>query len=141
MQNTACGVSGVMIQLRLVKTAEEEASNHGEDHQDHLPHRAQVLRWLVSPWANLDRIVCIDSYFASVAATLELKKIGLRYIGVVKTATRRFPMAYLQGLELQKQGDCKGLIMREGGRYIAPLVRVDASVNQFKHFQLIYQTR
>jgi hypothetical protein len=41
--------------------------------------------------------------------------IGFRFIGVVKTATRRFPMAYLQGLELQKQGDCKGLIMKEGG--------------------------
>jgi Transposase IS4 len=127
IQNAACGVSGVMIWLRLVKTAEEEASNHGEDHQDHLPHGAQVLRWLVSPWANSDWIVCADSYFASVTAALELKKIGLRFIGVVKTATRRFPMAYLQGLELQKQGDRKGLIMKEGGRYISPLICVDGS--------------
>jgi Transposase IS4 len=112
IQNVACGQSGVMIRLKLVKTAQEEASNHQEDHQDDLPHGAQVLKVLVLPWSNLDWIVCTDSYFASVAVALELKKIGLRFIGVVKTATRRFPMAYLQGLELQKRGDRKGLIMR-----------------------------
>jgi Transposase IS4 len=72
IQNAACVVSRVMIRLRLVKTAEEEASKRGEDHQDHLPHGAQVLCWLVSPWANSDRIVCADSYFASVIAALEL---------------------------------------------------------------------
>jgi Transposase IS4 len=103
-----------MIRLKLVKTAQEEASNQEETSS--LPHGAQVLKDLVMLWANSDQIVCVDSYFASVAAAfLELKKIGLRFIGVVKTArTRRFPMAYLQGLELQKRGDRKGLIMRGG---------------------------
>jgi hypothetical protein len=46
-----------------------------------------------------------------------MKKIGLRFIGVVKTATRRFPMAYLQILELEKRGDPKGLIMRGGDQH------------------------
>jgi Transposase IS4 len=113
IQNAACSQSGVMIWLKLVKTAQEDASNHQEgDHQDDLPHGAQVLKALVLPWSNLDRTVCADSYFASVAAVIKLKKIGLRFIGVIKTAARRFPMAYLQGLELQKRGDRKGLIMR-----------------------------
>jgi hypothetical protein len=49
IQNVACGKSGVMIRLKLVKTAEEEASNHQEDHQDHLPPEAKVLKSLVLP--------------------------------------------------------------------------------------------
>jgi hypothetical protein len=74
-----------------------------------------VLQYVVFPWSNTDRIVCADSYFASVCAALEMKRIGLRFIGVIKTATRRVPMAYLQGLELQQRGDCKGQIKRGGG--------------------------
>jgi Transposase IS4 len=101
-----------MLCLKLVKAAEEEASNQEDANQEHLPHGAQVLKSLVSPWSNSDHIVCADSYFALVTAAVELKKIGLRFIGVVKTGTRRFPMAYLQGLELQKRGDRKGLIMQ-----------------------------
>jgi hypothetical protein len=31
IQNTACGQSGVMIRLKLVKTAQEEASNNQEE--------------------------------------------------------------------------------------------------------------
>jgi Transposase IS4 len=118
IQNAACSKSGVMIQLKVVKTAEEEASNQEEadDEDNHLPHGAQVLKYLVLPWANSDSAICADLYFASVTAALEMKKIGLRCIGVIKTATRRFPMAYLQGLELEKQGDRKALIRRgEGG--------------------------
>jgi Transposase IS4 len=106
-----------MIRLKVVKTAEEEASNQEEadNEDDHLPHGAQVLKYLVLPWANSDRVICADSYFASVTAALEMKQIGLRFIGVIKTATRRFPMAYLQGLELEKRGDRTALIKRRGG--------------------------
>jgi hypothetical protein len=39
-------------------------------------------------------------------------RLGLRFIGVVKTATRQFPMGYLSQLELQQRGDRKGLMMR-----------------------------
>ena len=51
-------------------------------------HGCNVLVELVRPWANTDRVVCADSYFASVQAALRLKKMGLRFIGTVKTATR-----------------------------------------------------
>ena len=56
-----------------------------------LLHGTQVLKGLVIPWANSDRVVCADSYFASVGAVEELKRIGLRFIGVINTATRRYP--------------------------------------------------
>jgi Transposase IS4 len=128
IQNAECGRSGVMIRLKLVKTATEEASNHQDEEEStsSLPHGAQVLRCLVSPWANVDHVVCMDSYFASVAAALEMKSIGLRFIGVVLTAPRRrFPMAYLQGLEPQKRGDWKGLIMRSTGPSLLAFVWMD----------------
>ena len=36
----------------------------------------------------------------------------MRFIGVVKTATRQYPMAYLLRVALQDRGDRKGLITR-----------------------------
>ena len=64
------------------------------------------------PWGNTDRIVCAESYFASVSAAKELWKYGLRSIGVIKTATRQFPMAYLSNIEFQKRVDMSGFLTR-----------------------------
>ena len=49
--------------------------------------------------------MCADSYFASVEAALSLKASGLRFIGVVKTAHRRFPLSSLAARELGARGD------------------------------------
>jgi len=124
IQNAACGRSGIMLNLRIVKTAAEDATNlHEQDgnDSDDLPHGGVILKKLVLPWAQSDRIVCADSYFASVTAAKELMNIGLRFIGVVKTATRKFPMAYLSSLELQARGDRKGLttVDSDGIRFVA----------------------
>ena len=49
---------------------------------------------------------CVDSYlFTSVGAAKELYRNGLRFIGVVKTATRGFPKAFLASVELNQRGD------------------------------------
>ena len=63
------------------------------------------------PWANTDKLVVGDSYFASVTTAIEMKKIGLRFIGVVKTATKGYPMQYLQSIPLlDGKGDMRGLM-------------------------------
>ena len=65
----------------------------------------------MQPWANTDRVVCADSYFASVQAALRLKAMGLRFIGTVKTATKGFPMHFLQRVLLPNgKGDCRALL-------------------------------
>ena len=111
IQDAACGRSKIMIRLKLVKTSTEEAADSiAEDDQGHL-HGTKVLLNLILPWANSDRVVCADSYFASVGAAETLKRIGLRFIGVVKTATKRFPMKHLSQIELVNRGDRRGLIM------------------------------
>ena len=100
-----------MIQLKIVKTAEEEnASVVTED--DGNNHGTNVLKFLVEAWVRTDRCVCADSYFASVNAVTVLRMMGLRFIGVVKTATKKFPMSYLSNLELVQHGDYKGLVAR-----------------------------
>ena len=112
IQDAACGKSGVMIRLRIVKSANDhdEVEDSTFMHEDGLLHGTKVLIDLISPWANTDRVVCADSYFASKMAADKLKEIGLRFIGVVKTATRGFPMAYLSKIELCERGEKEGVI-------------------------------
>ena len=75
-----------------------------------VPHGALVLRHLVEPWKRSQRVVCADSYFASVFATEYLRSIGFRFIGVVKTTTRRYRMKALAAVELQNRWDRKVLL-------------------------------
>ena len=100
-----------MIQLKIVKTAEEEnASAVTDDNGNN--HGTNVLKFLVEPWVRTDHCVCADSYFASVNAVTVMRTMGLRFIGVVKMATKKFPMSYLSNLELVQCGDYKGLVAR-----------------------------
>ena len=120
IQSAACGRSGIMIRLKLVKTADEEDRRQDETQDagaedDGLLHGASVMKELVLSWLHTDRIVCGDSYFASVPAAQMLSRNGMRCIGVVKTATRHYPIAYLSRVELHDHGDRKGLVTR-GGR-------------------------
>jgi hypothetical protein len=72
-----------------------------------------VLKFLVTPWKFSNRVVCADSYFASVPAARQLLNWGLKFIGVVKTATRMFPMKYLSEIELAERGDRKGIVAND----------------------------
>ena len=51
-----------LIILKYTKNEEEK-----QDDIDNLPHGKKLLNELVMPWANTNRIVCEDSYFASVS--------------------------------------------------------------------------
>ena len=79
-----------MIWIRIVKPAKNEEDQ--KDNRDNPPHGIKVLKELVMPYANTYRIACADSYFASVPAAGEFWTHGLRFIGVIKTATRHFTM-------------------------------------------------
>jgi hypothetical protein len=113
IQNSACGRSGVLLRLKIVKTVTEGEEEPEEAIGDGLNHGTKVLKFLVEPWSRSDRVVCADSYFASVNAAEELKRMGLRFIGVVKTATKNFPMTFLSGIELQQRGDFRGLFTKD----------------------------
>lgn len=116
IQNAACGRSGVMLRLKLVKGVDlvgEDTPVRDDCNNDQsasLLHGTQVLKAVVSPWFGTNRIVCADSYFASVGAAKELYRNGLRFIGVVKTATKGFPKTYLTSVELHQRGDFLALL-------------------------------
>ena len=55
IQNAACGYSGVMIQLKIVKTAEEENASAVTD-DDGNNHGTNVLKFLVEPWVRTDAV-------------------------------------------------------------------------------------
>ena len=110
IHNAACGQSGILMHIRIVKSAKNEEEQ--QDDRDNLPNGKKVLKELVIPWDNTDRIVCADSYFVSVPAAEEFWKHGLRFIGIIKTATPESPMAYLSNIEFQNRGDMSGLLTR-----------------------------
>ena len=51
--------SGIMMRLRIVKAAKNEEER--QDERDNIPHGTKVMKELVMPWANTDRIICADS--------------------------------------------------------------------------------
>ncbi len=65
IQDSACGRSGIMLHLELVTTAEDEVRRSGESDSQML-HGTAIACRLVAPWAGSHRVVCADSYFASV---------------------------------------------------------------------------
>jgi hypothetical protein len=108
IQNACCAESGVMIRLRIRKSKAVDSL----DLDPSQGHGTGVLRDLVLPWAETGRIVVADSFFASVEAAQVLYRIGLRFVGVVKTATKRYPMASLNKVQMPTRGIWKGLIHR-----------------------------
>lgn len=104
LQNAACGRSGIMMRLHVVSSAKHQRA-HASEEDTGVGHGTAILKRLVRPWAASRRIVCADSYFASVEAAVELRRMGLGFVGVVKTATRGFPMNTLSRLEMAARGD------------------------------------
>ena len=84
-----------MIILKIFKTCPEEAVDSIVEYYNGMLHGTKVLISLIIPRDNSNCVVCADSYFTSVGYVKMLKQIGLRFIGVVKTATKQFPMKHL----------------------------------------------
>ena len=70
----------------------------------------QVLLDMLDQWASSDRVVCVNSFFASIGEAEKLKEIKLGFIAVMKTAIKRFPMAYLPCIKRTYLGETAVLI-------------------------------
>ena len=71
IQNSADGQSGIMLCLKIVTTSVETSANNQHEDDDNvevLHHGIQLLKDLVMPWDNTDKILCADLYFALVGA-------------------------------------------------------------------------
>ena len=95
IQNASGVFSGIMMQLKLVKTSSKEDLHSPEEH-DGLLHGIKIMLDTFQPCINKQRhVVSTYSYFDSVQACDDMKKRGLRFIGVVNTETRGFYMEKL----------------------------------------------
>ena len=94
-----------------------KGGSHHDNAEIGVTRGAAVFMELVLLWVNTHRIVCADSYFASVTAAESIYLNGLKFIGVVNTATRKYPMAHLSSQELEKRGDRYGLVKRKTSPY------------------------
>jgi Transposase IS4 len=137
IQNAACGRTGIMCRLKVVKTTRESRDEENEEDEAGalrgLNHGTKVLLKLTSPWWMSNRVVVADSYFASVECAKELIRRHLKFIGVVKTSHREFPLQHLQQVELSERGDRYGLVTRnqEGVPHLLSFVWMDQELQYF----------
>lgn len=108
LQNLADVTSGVMLRLKIVKSAQEEraaaADDDGDNDEAEGGKGTRVLLDLTAPWHDTGRLVTADAYFASVEAALAMKAKGLFFIGNVKQCHKKFPMQFLANTILAKRG-------------------------------------
>ncbi len=86
LQDTAYGRSGIMLRLELVTTAED--AKRRSDNHTHIAHGTAVARRLLTPGAGSGRVVCADSHLASVQTAETILEMGMKFIGMVKNATK-----------------------------------------------------
>ena len=84
--------SGIMVNLEINEG--KEAMKEKRWQRELGAGTATTLR-LSEPWHGSGRIVCGDSWFASVKTAIELRRKGLFFTGIVKTAHRMFPLKAL----------------------------------------------
>lgn len=113
IQNAACIDSNIMIQLKLVKSKEDEerleSRRSDKEERTELNHGTKVVLDLTKPWNHTGREIIGDSAFASVATAVECMKKGNNFTGCVKTATKEFPMQELDDHVFVRRGERKAL--------------------------------
>jgi len=111
LKSIADGSTGALLRLDIMegkrRNSQKEFANFGAG-------TAQVLR-LSKNYFGSGRLIIGDSAFSSVKTCLECKARGLFYAGVVKSAHKQFPKAYLTNwLENHKGRNNRGkfILMR-----------------------------
>ena len=89
----SCGETKIMLQLEI---QEGKVPMQGKEYaKDYGSGTSSSLR-LTRYWSGSDRTVVADSAFASLKTAEALHKHrGLRFIGLVKTAHKQYPKAWL----------------------------------------------
>lgn len=113
-KSAACGYSGIIIQIEIQEGKDAMrlkrfAPTHGAG--------ASTTFRLTEPWHGQGRTVIGDSWFGSVTCLLLLRSVGTYFMGMVKTATRMYPMQYMkQWYEAENQRrDAQGNRIPWGG--------------------------
>lgn len=107
--------SRVVLHLEIQKGVDFQRKRKYAD--VHNQGTALTLR-LTEAYHGTGRIVCGDSAFSSVACALACRAVGLDYMGIVKSATTRFPRKHLlesqyanRGDQIVLQGEAEGVML------------------------------
>jgi hypothetical protein len=100
IKTLACFTSRILIQMEFAEGKEVMCTKEYERAYGHTT--ATTLR-LSTPWANTDRVIAGDSWFASFKCAVALmQELGLYFLGVVKTNTAGFPNSALDRCSKEK---------------------------------------
>ena len=86
------------LRLKRVKEDDDYSSTDTKDDSAVLLHGVKVLKELSSPWSGSCRLDCAYYYFSSVEAAEVMEQEGLKFIEIVKTATKMIPIKHLQSI-------------------------------------------
>ena len=80
IQNVSCGKSGITLRMELVTTAEEEKQKL---YEGGYKQETAVISRLVMQWTGRARVVCVDSYSASVETANTLNLMVVKFTGII----------------------------------------------------------
>ena len=97
IKDTACGVSGIFIRFKIVKGVTDYGNNYsGND----LLYGKKLLLHLVKFWCNTNWLDSEYFDFEFVSESELMVRNGFKFVGVIKTDTRKFPLAHLSRIEI-----------------------------------------
>jgi len=129
IKNVACVTVGIMLVLELVASADEM---HGRAHwAEGFASTALLLR-LLQCFAGTGRTVLGNSAFASVQTAVHLfKRLGLFFIGLVKSCTRLYPFKFTQEYQYPHRGAHVALTAQHEGVNVRAVAWGDKKVKSF----------
>jgi len=90
-KSVACAQTGNILKLDLMEGQERNAVKEFNN----LGAGTGTTMRLTRPWHGTNRVLVGDSWFASLLTAFELWRVGLFFMGIVKTASRFFPKKFL----------------------------------------------
>ena len=112
VKNLACCDSGILMALEIM--AGKLEMQEREYVREYGGGTSLLLR-LSANWHGTGRLIVADSAFASVKSAVALKSRGLYFMGLVKTAHRKFPKKWAQTVEIASRGGHKVVQATEEG--------------------------
>ena len=99
LKNSADADTKIILQLEIQEGA--EVMNTKEYMSEYKLAGTALLLRLTKSWHGTGRAISADSAFASVTTAVACRKNGMHFTGLVMTATRMFPMLYLDEVEFK----------------------------------------
>jgi hypothetical protein len=124
--------SGVIMRLEI---AEGKDAERAKEYAGDFGHGTAVTLRLTKPWHGSGRLVVADSAFASVKTAVRMRKVGMHFIGMVKTAHSKYPKKYFDAMKRElgvlERGDMRSLTATVDGEDIAAHCWFDNKPKQF----------